>query len=41
MANTSPKPDGTGKSKPETPTKPAPSKPRVISWRVFNDFAAI
>jgi len=40
MAKTSTPPPDTGKPKPETPTTSAPS-PRVISARVFNDFAAI
>ena len=41
MAKSSPQPDK-GTSKPETPAQPAPSTaPRVISSRVFSDFAAI
>lgn len=41
MASSSPQPGGKGKAKPEAPAKPAPTAPRTISARVFNDFAAI
>ena len=41
MTKSSPQPDK-GQSKPEKPAKPdTNTAPRVISSRVFNDFAAI
>jgi len=41
MASTSTQPTDTGKPKPETPSQAPTSTPRVVSARVFNDFAAI
>lgn len=41
MAKTATPPPDKGKPKPDSPTKSTPSSPRVISSRVFNDFAAI
>lgn len=41
MASSSNQPGGSGKAKPETPAKPKPPKTKVVSAKVFNDFAAI
>jgi len=41
MASSSPQPGSSGKAKPEPSAKPAPPKTKVVSARVFNDFAAI
>lgn len=41
MAKTSKPTPEQGKPKPESPTKSTPNSPRVISARVFTDFAAL
>lgn len=41
MAGTANQPSDKGKPKPASPTNSKPDTPRVISTRVFNDFAAI